>query len=103
MKSIEVLSSKWAEFASTHLDALAGVAQRIEELKVLAEKSATSTAATSAPVSAQPDMRQWPSRNNRGQVPSAALIITDVASQLQMSMRVEIDYTKLSMSELHYC
>ena len=80
-KSTEVLSSKWVEFAATHLDALTGVAQRIEELKALAEKSATGTAASSAPVGVQPDTRQWPTRNNRGKVPSETLIIIDTASQ----------------------
>ena len=102
-KSIEVLSSKWVEFAATHLDVLAGVAQRITELKELAEIIATGAAASSAPVSMQLDTRQWPARNNRGQVPSAALIITDAASRSQMSMTVEIDYTKLSIPELHLC
>ena len=79
-KSTEALTKKWSELAATHLDALAGVAQRITELKMLAEKSTTGAAASSAPVSAQPDTRQWPARNNRGQVPSAALIITDAVS-----------------------
>ena len=35
VKSIEVLSSKWAEFEAKHLDVLTGVAQRIAELKAL--------------------------------------------------------------------
>ena len=96
-KSTEVLTSKWSEFAATHLDVLTGVAQRIIELKDLAERSATNAAASSGPVSAQPDTRQWPARDNRGQVPSAALIITNAASRSQMSMTVGIDYTKLSM------
>ena len=56
-KSTEVLTSKWSEFVSTQLDALAGVAQRITELKELAERSATGTAASSALVSTQLDMR----------------------------------------------
>ena len=103
MKSTEVLSSKWEEFAATHLDALIGVAQRIEELKALEERSATGTVASSAPVGMQPDTRQWPTRNNRGQAPSAALIITDAASRSQMSMTVEIDYTKLSILKLYLC
>ena len=102
-KSIEVLSSKWVEFAATHLDALTGVAQRLTELKALAERTATSAAASSAPVGAQPDTRQWPARNNKGQVPSAVVIIPDAASRLQVSMIVEIDYTKFSMPELHFC
>ena len=59
--------------------------------------------ASSALASAQPDTQQWPTRGNRGQVPSAALIITDAASRSQMSMTVEIDYAKLSMLELHLC
>ena len=36
-------------------------------------------------------------------MPSAALIITDATSRSQMSMTVGIDYTKLSMLELHLC
>ena len=103
MKSTEVLTKKWSEFAATNLDALTGVAQRIAELKDLAEISATGAAARSTPVSTQPDTRKWPMRDNRGQVLSAALIITDVASRSQMSMIVGIDYTKLSMMELHLC
>ena len=65
-KSIEVLTKKWSEFAAIHLDALTGVAQGILELKELAKKSATGTAASSPPVSTQPDTRQWPVRENRG-------------------------------------
>ena len=65
-KSTKALTSKWSEFAATHLDALAGVAHRITELKELAERSATGAATSSAPASAQPDTRQWPARNNRG-------------------------------------
>ena len=42
-------------------------------------------------------------RDNKGQVPSAALIITDAASRSQMSMTIGIDYTKLSMTDLHLC
>ena len=85
------------------LDALTGVTQRISELKELAEKSATGATTSSVPVSVQPDTRQWPARDNRGQVLSAALIITDAASHSQMSMTVGIDYTKMSMTELHLC
>ena len=102
-KYTEVLSSKLAEFEAKHLDLLTGVAQRIAELQALSERTTTGAAASSAPVGAQPDTRQWPARNNRGQVPSAALIITDAASRTQMSMIVEIDYTKFSMPELHFC
>ena len=80
-KSTEVLTKKWSEFATTHPNALTGVAQKITELKDLAERSATRAAAISTPVSAQQDTRHWPGRDNRGQVPSAALIITDVASR----------------------
>ena len=80
-KSIEFLTKKWSEFAATHLDALAGVARGISELKELAEKSATGAAANSTPVSAQLYTRQWPVRENRGQVSSASLIITDATSR----------------------
>ena len=67
-------------------------------MKDLAEKSLTG-----ASVSAQPDLRQWPARDNKGQVSNVALILTDAASRLEMSMQVVIDYTKLSMMELHLC
>ena len=50
-KSTEVLTSKWLQFAATHLDALTSVAKQISELKELAEKSATGATASSAPVS----------------------------------------------------
>ena len=102
-KSTEVLTKKWSEFAATHLDALVGVAQVILELKELAEKSATGAAVNSTPVSAHPDTRQWPVRENRGQLSSEALIINDAASRSEMSMIVGIDYTKMSMTELHLC
>ena len=103
MKSTEFLTKKWSEFAATHLDALAGVARGISELKELAEKSATGAIANITPVSAQPDTRQWINRDNRGQVSSVALIITNVASLSEMSMTVRIDYTNMSMTELHLC
>ena len=102
-KSTEVLSSKWAEFEAKHIDVLTGVAQRITKLKELSERTAIGATASSAPVSAQPDTRQWPSRNNIGQVPSVALIIPNIASWSQISMIVEIDFTNFSMSELHFC
>ena len=57
-KSTEVLTKKWSEFAATHLDAITGVAKHILELKDLAKKSLSGTAASSAPLSAQPDLRQ---------------------------------------------
>ena len=50
-KSTELLTSKWSEFAATHLDALTGVAQQIEELKALAERTTTGAAASNAPAS----------------------------------------------------
>ena len=87
-KSTEVLTKKWSEFADTHLDAVTSVTNKIAKLKQLAEKSATGAAASSAPVPAQPDTRQWPVREHRGQVSSAALIITDTASRAEMSMIV---------------
>ena len=102
-KSTEVLTKKWSEFADTHLDAITSVTKQISELKELVEKSATGTAASSAPVPAQPDTRQWPVREHWGQVSSVALIITDAASRTKMSMIVGIDYTNMSMMELHLC
>ena len=86
-----------------HLAALTGIANRVSELKELVTKSAPSTATSSTPAPAQQDMRQWPTKDNKVQVPSAALILTDADSQPQMSMTVGIDYTKLSMTELHLC
>ena len=80
-KSTEFLTKKWSKFAATHLDALTGVAQKITKLKDLVEQLATGDAASSTPVSVYQDTRQWPVRDNRGQVPSAALIITDAASR----------------------
>ena len=102
-KFIEVLTKKWSEFADMDLDAITKVTKQISELKQLAEKSATGAAGSSAPVPAQPDTRQWPVREHRGQVSSASLIITDVASLSEMRMIVGIDYTKMSMTELHLC
>ena len=101
--SIEVLTKKCSEFAATHLDAITGVANHISELKDLAKKSLTGASASSAPVSTQPDLRQWPARDNKGQVSSAALILTDAMSRSEMSMKVGIDYIKMSMMELHLC
>ena len=46
-------------------------------------------------------MRQWPTRDNKGQVSSASLILPDADSRSQMSMTVGVDYTQLSMKELH--
>ena len=102
-KSTEVLTQKWLEFADTHLQALTGIAKHVLELKDLATKSLIGASASSAPVITQPDLRQWPTRDNKGQVSSAALILTDAASCSKMSMQVGIDYTKLSMTELHLC
>ena len=86
-----------------HIVALTSVANRISELKDITEKSVIGAAASSTPVSAQPDLRQWPARDNKGQVSSAALILTDAMSHAEMSMKVGIDYTKMSMTELHLC
>ena len=102
-KSIETLTQKWSEFVDMHLQALTGVAKHVSELKDLVEKSLTGASVSSAPVSAQPDLRQWPARENKGQVSSASLIITDATSHAEMSMVVGIDYTKMSMTELHLC
>ena len=103
LKSTKVLTKKWSEFVATHLHAITGVAKHISELKDLAEKSLTGASASSAPVSTYPELRQWPTRDNKGQVSSAALILTDAASHSEMSMKVGIDYTKMSMTELHLC
>ena len=100
-KSTETLTQKWSQFTDVHLAALTGVANSVSELKEFATKSATNTATSSTPASTQQDMRQWPTRDNMGQVPSAALILTDPDSRPQMSMTVGIDYTKLSMTKLH--
>ena len=102
-KYTEVLSNKWEEFEAKHLDVLTGIAERVVELKELSERTTTSAAASSAPVGAQPDTRQWTARNNRGQVPSVSLLIPDTASRSQVSMIVELDYTNFSMQELHFC
>ena len=102
-KSIEVLTKKWSEFANIHLHAITGVAKHISELKDLAEKSLTGASISSASVSMQPDLRQWPARDNKGQVSSTTLILTDATSRSEMSMKVGIDYTKLSMMKLHLC
>ena len=61
-KSTKVLTKKWSEFAAVHLDAINGVAQHISELKDLAAQSVTNNIASTTPVSAQPDIRQWPAR-----------------------------------------
>ena len=100
-KSTKELTSKWSEFADLHLAALTGIANRISELKDITKKLVIGAAASSAPVSAQPELRQWPARDNKGQVSSAALILTNAASRSEMSMKFRIDYTKMSMMKLH--
>ena len=102
-KSTKFLTKQWSEFAAAHLDAITGIAKHISELKDLAAKSVTGTAVSSTTVSVQPNLRQWLARDNKGQVSSAALILTDAASRSEMIMQVGIDYTKLSMMELHLC
>ena len=102
-KSTETLNQKWSQFTDVHLAALMGVANRVSELKELATKSTTNTATSSTPASAQQDIRKWPTRDSRGQVSSASLILADADSRPQMGMTVGIDYTKLSMTELHLC
>ena len=102
-KSTEFLTKKWSEFVDLHLHAITEVAKHISKLKDLAAKSLTSASASSASVSAQLDLRQWPTRDNKGQVSSVALILTDAASHPEMSMMVGIDYTKMSMTKLHLC
>ena len=102
-QSMGELTKKWSEFAELHLAGLSGIANKVSELKELAAKSAHSTATSSTTTPMQQDIRQWPPRDNRGQLSSAALILTDAYSRSQMSMIVGIDYTKMSMSELHLC
>ena len=102
-KSTEFLTKKWSEFAAAHLHAITGVAQHISELKALAAQSTTGTVASSTSVNAQPGLRQWLAREHKGQISAAALITTDVASRAKMTMRFEIDYTKMSMVELYLC
>ena len=51
-KSTEALTSKWSQFAATHLDSLTSITHRISELKELAEKSAIGATISSVPVSA---------------------------------------------------
>ena len=102
-RSTEFLTKKWSEFAATQLHAIIGVEKHISELKDFEEKSLTSASASVVPVSAPPDLKQWPARDNKGQVSSAALILMDAASRSEMSMKVGIDYTKMSMMELHLC
>ena len=99
-KSTEVLTKKWSEFAAAQLQAITG---GISKLKDLAAQSVTSTVASSTPVSAQPDIRQWPAREHKGQISVSALITTNVASHAVMTMTVGIDYTKMSMVELYLC
>ena len=103
LKTTTVLTKKWSEFAAQHLSAITGVARGLSELRELAGKSVTGAATSSTPTSVQPDTRQCPDRENKGQVSSAALIITNAASRSQMIMIVGIDYTKMSMKELHLC
>ena len=86
-----------------HLDAITGVAKHISELKDLAAKTVTGPAASNTPISMQPDLRRWPTRDNKGQVSTATFILMDATSHLEMSMTVGIDYTKMSMTELHLC
>ena len=79
-RSTEAMTNKWIEFESKQLDMIAQVAQRIGELKVIAERTPASTAASSAPVPAEPDTQQWARRSNIRTIPSVALLISDVAS-----------------------
>ena len=100
-KSTEVITKKWSEFSAVQLNAINGVARHISNLKDVATNSATGTVGNSTPVSVQSEPRQWPGQENRGQISAAALITTDAASRAEMTMRVGIDYTKLSMVELY--
>ena len=72
-------------------------------VKKLAAKSAHSTATSSTTAPTPQDIRQWPPRDHQGQVSSVALIPPDTDSRPQTSMTVGLDYTKMSMSELHLC
>ena len=51
----------------------------------------------------QQDIRQWPLRDPQGQVSSATLIQPDTDSRPQTNITAGLDYTKMSMSELHLC
>ena len=101
LNSTEVLTKKWSKFVAVQLDAINGVAQHILEPKDLVAQSVTGTITSSTPRSAQTKLRQWPARENKGQVSTAALITTDAVSRAEMSMTVGIDYTKMSMLELN--
>ena len=46
-------------------------------------------------------IRQWPLRDPQGQVSSAILMQPDIDSRPQTNITVELDYTKMPMSELH--
>ena len=56
-RSTEGLTRKWREFESKQLDMLEQVAQRIRELKVLTETTASGATTSSAPVAEKPDTR----------------------------------------------
>ena len=79
------------------------MAQRIGELKVLAETTASGATASSAPVAKKPDTRQWPHHSNIGRIPGAALIIPNAASRSEVSVPLQLDYTKFSTPQLHLC
>ena len=64
-KSTETLTQKWSEFVDMHLEALTGVAKHVSELKDLAKKSLPGTSASSDPVAAQPELRQWTAKDNK--------------------------------------
>ena len=79
-RSTETLTQKWTQFADVHLAVLTGVANRVSELKELVTKLVPSTTTSSTPTPMQQDMRQWSTRDNRGQVSSTALILADADS-----------------------
>ena len=100
-QSTSALTKKWSEFAELHLAGISGIANRVSELKELAAKSAHSTVTSSTTAPAQQDIRQGPPKDHQGQVGSATLTQLDTDSRPQTDITARVDYTKLSMLELH--
>ena len=85
------------------MDLLTQVANRIGELKVIAEMKGSGAAPSSTSAEERPDTRQWPHRSNVGTIPAAALIIPDVAARSKLTAPIQLDYTIFSTPELHLC